>query len=442
MKFEHKNLLFILLSGVFSFIIAGILLWCSGIAPVNKICITTVMLLFWAVPAYCIQSRINYSLRTMSNLLGSLREGDYSFRLKGASHNDSMGELVWEVNALTEMLQENRLTAEESSSLLRKVLAEIDIVLLGFDEKGYISLINESGEKLFDLKQSNYAKYNAQQLGLSQCLTGPARQVLDLTLPSGSGRWEIRRATYREKGLPHQLLVLTNLTRVLHDQERTAWKQLVQILRHEINNSLTPIQSVAQSLQSCLNDGIEDKDNLADLKDGLDIISTRAGILARFIDSYSKMTHLPVPKYESINISEWINHAASLEQRVKVKVISGPESEVAADRSQLDQLLINIIANAVEASKDSPSADGDIVQVSWQVSDTELTVWVDDSGQGINTEKDPFIPFYTTKTEGSGIGLSLGRQIAEAHDGSLELIPSPLMSGCRAELKLPLTHNL
>jgi signal transduction histidine kinase len=222
----------------------------------------------------------------------------------------------------------------------------------------------------------------------------------------------------------------------LHEEERLAWKRLIQVLRHEINNSLTPIQSVAESLLALASRRLRPGDWEDDLQDGLGIIIERSAQLDRFVASYSRLTHLPEPNLAELNLSLCIQHIIGLENRMVVSVCSGPNVAVHADSGQLEQLLINIIANAVEASLEThPEADGH-VEIGWRTFWERVEVWVDDDGPGLGTTNDPFIPFFTTKPQGSGIGLALSRQIAEAHGGSLSLENHPDRSGCRATLKL------
>ncbi|MHC4464061.1 MAG: sensor histidine kinase, partial [Planctomycetota bacterium] len=276
------------------------------------------------------------------------------------------------------------------------------------------------------------------ELGLADCLDGPTPRVVDLGFPGGVGRWELRRGSYREGGLSHQLLFFSDLTRALHEEERMAWKRLLQILRHEIDNSLTPIQSVAQSLQSLLSQQTPPKDWKEDVHDGLQIITERSETLHRFIMSYSQLTHLPKPNASEVDVETLVRHVAGLETRMAVSVVVGPEVVIRADRDQLQQLLINVVANAVEASLESkPNGDGQ-VQIRWQVESEQLQVWIEDDGAGLDEAKDAFVPFYTTKPHGSGIGLTLSRQIAEVHGGSLTLEKHRNKPGCRACLYLPI----
>jgi two-component system nitrogen regulation sensor histidine kinase NtrY len=437
-RFFQKILFLSLLSGGAGSVVALILLWTEDFGIHVCAILSLVILVSWFGFALAVRSKLAFSLRTISNLVGAIRENDFSLRIRGADRNDAMGELIMEVNALAHSLQKRRFGALEATTLLRKIMAEIDIALFGFSPEGKLRLINESGQALLCKSEEELLGCSSISLGLADCLVGSSPRVIDLPLPSGTRCWELRRTTYREKGQSHQLLFLSDITRTLHEQERLAWKRLIQILRHEINNSLTPIQSVAQSLQTYLKNGSSREAWEDDLREGLEIIAERSEILGKFIASYSQLTRLPDPAFATMNVREWIQHVANLKQRMPVEICSGPDITIQADRSQLDQLLINLISNAVESSLEANPNKGGQVSTGWDADQNVLRVWIDDDGTGIKTDQDPFVPFFTTKPEGSGIGLALSRQIAEAHGGNLTLENHPDRPGCRAVLCLPL----
>lgn len=441
MRFERQILIRSLAIGLFALLVAMWFLWKSDYSVQTRIIVTILILLSWIGFAFGLKAKVVFPLRTISNLLGALREGDYSLRIHGADREDAMGELIWEVNALIGSLKEQRLGAIEATYLLRKTLAQIDVAMFGFDREGKLCLVNDSGQQVLGKSEKDILGMYAKDFGLASCLDGATPRVMDLVLAGSMRRWELRRTTYREKGISHQLIFLSDLTRTLHEEERLAWKRLIKIMHHEINNSLTPIQSVAQSLQTRVKQESSKNKLQNDVQEGLEIIAARSEELSRFIASYSQLTRLPEPVFDKVIVQSWVQHVTSLERRVTVNISTGPDLAIDADRGQLDQLLINLVANAVDASLEAkPKGDGEVT-LGWKIDGQHLRLWVDDDGLGFDDSKDVFVPFFTTKTKGSGIGLSLSRQIAEAHGGHLMLENRPKRNGCRASLWLPIAHN-
>src|SRR3954470_22215389 len=371
-------------------------------------------------------------LQTMTNLLAALREGDYSIRARGARVDDALGEVLLEINALGETLRTQRLGAFEATALLRTIMAEIDVSIFTFDMERRLRLVNRAGENLLGQPIDKLLGRRASDLNLEIVLEADQDSPLTLTFPGGTGRWGVRRSSFRERGLPHELLVLTDLSRTLREEERNAWQRLVRVIGHEMNNSLAPIKSIAGSLETLIRRDPPPTDWRDDARSGLNIIATRAESLSRFMQAYARLARLPSPQKEPINLGELLKRVASLETRIPVRVIPGPDVVVHADAAQLEQLLINILHNAAEASLETKGT----VTAGWRDFEECVEVFVRDTGPGIMNPTNLFVPFFTTKPGGSGIGLALSRQIAEAHGGSLTLA-NRAGPGCEALLRLP-----
>lgn len=372
-------------------------------------------------------------LQTMSNLLAALREGDYSIRARGARGDDALGEPLLEINQLGETLRVQRLGAFEATALLRTIMGEIDVAVFTFDPERRLRLVNRAGENLLRQPIDKLLGRRASDLGLAVCLDADEDQPLALTFPGGSGRWGVRKSDFREHGLPHELLVLTDLSRTLREEERKAWQRLVRVLGHEMNNSLAPIKSIAGSLESLLRRDPPPSDWRDDARSGLSVIAARAESLSRFMQAYARLARLPPPQKEPVNLGELVRRAIGLETRLTVRLAEGPEIIIRADAAQIEQLLINILHNAVDASLET----GGKVLAGWRVLADCAEIFVRDEGPGIMNQGNLFVPFFTTKPGGSGIGLTLSRQIAEAHGGSLALANRKDRSGCEALLRLP-----
>jgi nitrogen fixation/metabolism regulation signal transduction histidine kinase len=308
------------------------------------------------------------------------------------------------------------------------------VAVFTFDVNHRLALVNRGGERLLAQPAEQLLGRSASELGLADCLQGPSTRTLQAAFPGGLGRWGMRRSTFREGGLPHQLLVLTDLSHALREEERAAWQRLIRVLGHELNNSLAPIKSIVGSLESLLERRPLPDDWRDDMSRGLAVIGTRSDALSRFMSAYSRLARLPEPKLESLNVAAWIRRVTALETRLNVELKAGPELTIQADGDQLDQLLINVLRNAVDAALETSGG----VRVAWKRNGTHLEVCVEDDGPGLSNTTNLFVPFFTTKPEGSGIGLVLSRQIAEAHNGTLTLENRQGARGCEARLRLPL----
>lgn len=442
LTYERRIQLLALAAGFPGSAIALILLWTGNFSSGAAWTLTLLIVSLWLGFAMSLQHRVIFPLQTLSNLLAALREEDFSIRARGAGREDAMGEVMLEVNALSETLREQRLGAMEATALLRTVMEEIDLAIFAFDNHARLRLVNRAGERLLGRPEEQLLAFTAEELGLAACLEGDSARTMELAFPGGSGRWGMRRGSFRQGGLPHELVVLSDLSRTLRDEERKAWQRLIRVLGHELNNSLAPIQSVAQGLESGLQSVLKSPDAsgeqtatiLGDLRQGLGIIRSRTEALGRFMAAYAKLARLPQPKHAAVNVSDWIHRTAKLETRLKVIVEEGPPVTISADADQLEQLLINLIRNAVDASLETNGG----VQVGWSKLGSHLDVWVLDEGPGLPNTSNLFVPFFTTKPGGSGIGLVLSRQIAEAHGGELSLRNRLESRGCEALLRLPL----
>ena len=405
----------------------------SGASDGEKALAAGALLAFVAVVLAALKQRAAWPLRTLSNLLAGLREGDFSLRMRGGNRADALGELVIEANSLAAALRNQRLSAMEATSLLRAVMAEIDVAILVFDPAGKLRLANRAAERLLALPAERMVGAAAAALGLGDCLEGESARTVERDFPGGSGRFAVRRATVREGGVPHQLLVVANLSSALREEERLAWQRLIRVLGHELNNSLAPIKSIAGSLARRVGQPELGAEARGDLVRGLAVIEERADSLARFMEGYSRLARLPAPRRRPIDLPRFAATVAALEKRVPVVVAGGPDLELQADPDQLQQLLINLLANAAEASLESEGA----VELAWRRDVDEVVVTIADRGPGLANAANLFVPFFTTKPKGSGIGLVLCRQIAEAHGGSLRLVNREQGPGCLAELRLP-----
>ncbi|HKW98092.1 MAG TPA: ATP-binding protein [Bryobacteraceae bacterium] len=434
MYYERRIFLLAMLAGLPGSAVALIMLWMGNHAPKEQWTLTVLIVGCWWGFAAAVRERVVFPLRTFSNLLAALQEGDFSVRAREANPEDALGEVMLQVNSMSETLREQRLGALEATTLLRKVMEEIDVAIFAFDSERRLRLVNRAGEKLLAKSAERLQGLTAEELGLEESLAGEPARILQTTFPSGPGRWGMRRSMFREHGLPMQLVVISDLTRPLREEELQAWQRLVRVLGHELNNSLTPIKSIAGSLESMVASEPLPSDWQEDMRRGLAVISARSEALSRFIGAYARLAKLPRPTLAPLQIEEWIRRVVGLETRLRVAVEAGPNLVIHGDADQLEQVLINLLRNATDAALET----GGGVRVGWRKNASYVEIKVEDDGPGLSNTGNLFVPFFTTKPGGSGIGLVLSRQIAEAHGGALTLENRRNAPGCEARLRLPI----
>ncbi|MEP6778916.1 MAG: ATP-binding protein [Gemmatimonadaceae bacterium] len=433
---ERQVVRLALLAPLPGLLVAFWLLWITKFPMSVKWSVTAILLLSWFVLVTMLRETVVRPLQTLSNMLAAIREQDYSLRARQANADDALGLAMLELNALMDELRSRRLGALEATSLLRRVMAEIDVAVFAFDETDTLRIVNATGEHLLGEDAAKLQGLSATELGLAECLRGDTPRTIDLAFRGQRARWEVRRGAFRQDGKPHQFVVLADVSRALREEERLAWQRLVRVLGHEINNSITPIKSLSERLQQLVQRAPSSQDFdlelRSDLERGLGVISGRSEGLARFLASYTKLVRLPQPRLGAVDVATWVQRNVRLEHRLAVRIVPGPTVTLHADGDQLDQLLINLVRNAVDAALDT----GGGVTVGWSVSGSRFTLTVVDDGLGLPETANLFVPFFTTKQGGTGIGLVLSRQIAEAHGGSLQLVNRSKANGCEAQLTL------
>jgi nitrogen fixation/metabolism regulation signal transduction histidine kinase len=433
LSFEGRVVLLALLAGLPGSVCALWILWSGGYTAKVQWTLTVVIVGAWLGFALAARERVVFPLQTLSNLLAALREGDFSVRGRAPRPDDALGEVMREVNTLGGTLREQRLGAMEATTLLRTVMREIAVAIFAFDEQQRLRLVNRAGERLLAAPAERLLGQTAAELRLQACLNGPSQITLQTAFPGGAGRWGVRRTRMREHGLPLELLVISDLTQTLSEQELQAWQRLVRVLGHELNNSLAPIKSIAGSLESLLARETLPEDWREDMRRGLNVINARSESLSRFIGAYARLAKLPRPQLQPLRVSDCVGRAVSFETRMPVEVNAGPDLIVQGDPDQLEQVLINLLRNAADASLSTNGA----VRIGWRRDGSMMEIWVKDDGPGLSSTANLFVPFFTTKPGGSGIGLVLSRQIAEGHGGALSLENRADGPGCIARLRLP-----
>ena len=437
LTFDQRALLLALLAGLPASALALVLLWMGDYSTGVRWTLALVTLAAWIGLAQYLRVRVNRPMATVANMLAALREGEFSIRAREEGEGDPLAETLSEVNALERIFREQRLGALEATHLLRRVLEEIDVVVVAFDAMGHVRLANQAADRLTGHATGTLLGKTASEIDLEETLEGEAPRTIERVDASGPRRWQIRRSAIRLEGDRLTLVVMTDLSTALRAEEREAWRRLVRVLSHEINNSLAPISSIAASIRDLV-EREPRPDWAEDAQRGLDIVLTRSESLRRFMAAYARLARLPPPVLADVDVEAWIDRVVALENRLPVSVRRGPKVMLNADRDQLEQALINLVANAVDASLQAQGG----VAVGWERNGGTVEVLVEDEGPGIADTENLFVPFYTTKPHGTGVGLTLSRHIAENHGGSLTLRNRLDRCGAQARLVLPVNAGL
>ena len=414
-------------------VIAIVLAWIGDFDAKTRWTIVAIAAACLFLVTFRLHEHIVYPIRTVAGLIGAIREEDYSMRGRFTRGEDVLSEVMAEINSLTAILEDRKLEAIEAAALLRSVLSSIDAAIFTFDDRNALRLVNRAGERLLDSASERLLGRSAEEIGMADLVTETAPEIIDRRFRGANGRWSVRRSTFREKGRVHLLLVITDVTRALREEQLQAWQKIVRVLGHELNNSLAPIKSIAVSVEQLVAreprpDGWTD-----DISRGARVIANRSEALTRFMRGYSQLARLPQPRKQPTSLADVVRRAVALETRVPVRIASSADVTIDADADQIEQLTINIVKNAADAALET----GGGVSIDWSVKGQLATLRVVDDGPGLSGSANLFVPFFTTKPEGTGIGLVLSRQIAEAHGGSLTLENRNDARGAVASLEIP-----
>src|SRR5215470_9821220 len=313
--FERRVTRFSVLLVAPGVLISGILIWLQPWSGETKLILIAAELLACLLAGAALHEHIVRPLQTLANVVGALRDEDYSFRARQAVPNDALGELSLEVNALADLLAKHRTGAIEATALLQRVVEEVDIPIFAFDPANKLRLVNSAGEKLLSLQAARLIGKTSSELGLASCLSCENESLVELHFATDA-RWFVRRSSFRQQGIPHTLVVLSDVSRALREEERRAWQRLIRVLGHELNNSLAPIKSIAGSLHSRLvGAGIKEEEQ-QDFERGLNIIESRAASLNRFLQGYRQLAQMPSPSLQTCSVSALAKRVAALETRV------------------------------------------------------------------------------------------------------------------------------
>lgn len=436
---ENKLLYLALFIGLVPTVCLFVALFFLSFSVAAKVLLMFFLLIMVIYGAFAIRQKVVFQLRTSTNLMESMSYGDHSVRARESSADGVLGEYNHMFNKLSVSLAEQRLHSKEHQILLNKVITQIDVAVIAVDDKSGITLMNPNAEKLFRCRFEEVENWPVSRLGLQNVVAGEHRKVVEFEIEHGKKKVYIYTDEYYEKGVKHKLVFITDIQHILRDEEYLVWQKLLRVLSHEINNSLAPIASISETLARLLKQPVDaehfEQELKADVQEGLSVITERSNSLNNFIKRYQELTKLPLPDKKLFNLAVLIKAIVALFHENTISS-SGPDLMVYGDEDQIQQVLVNLVKNAVQAiAKDSESA----LAITWDKYDNDVNIKVVDQGTGISNLDNIFVPFYTTKEEGSGIGLVLSRQIVNNHGGDLTLANRTDRQGVEATIILPAT---
>lgn len=431
---ESKITLWIVSVGTMTLLLLCYLLWVSDVRVLIVVTLLPLYLIAWLYMALHVRNLLLRHFRSLANMVEGLREGEFSVRLAPTESNSAWNEIYYELNQLASQYQNENVGTVEANILVEKLLSEFDAPVFVFDRNTRLTHCNIIAGRLFDKSPTKLIGLNVPQLNMDELLDEESGTVIEHWFPTKGGRWELRKNVFMQQGKRYTLIFLNDISRALREEERQAWSRLIRVLGHELNNSLASVMSVCETLIRRLGDD-KTPQWCQHYERALNLIHERSGSLLKFTDAYARLAKLPKPQSRTIDLLATLNRMANLVEG-NFKVINTAAFHINADPEQLEQLLINVMKNAVEAS----AADATIY-IEWFEHPHGVKLHIIDEGTGLPSSGNLFVPFFTTKENGNGIGLFLCRQIAEGHGGTLQLRNRQDAQGCVAELWLPTNSN-
>lgn len=371
--------------------------------------------------------------RKLARFFESVRYADFTVKFRADNKlGKTFEEVNQQLNGVLDAFRQARAEKEANLHYINTIVQHVNVGLLSFDASGNIELINNAAFRTLGIyRLRNISELNNSiHVRLYEILKNLPSGSKTLYETSSEQQITINSTTVSLRGRVIKLVSLQNIQSELQEKELDAWQNLTKVLRHEIMNSVTPIVSLASTMREIieidLSDKTEIKETVDDLKEALQTIENRSKGIMNFVNAYREFTTIPKPVFQETNSKSLVSHLLNLVQpQIKVKNITlktdfKHDFEVKADTDHIEMVLINLMKNAIEAVENKLSPE---IKIRTYQADNQRFIEISDNGSGIEPEalEKIFIPFYTTKKTGSGIGLSLSRQIMQMHGGNLKV---------------------
>ena len=387
-----------------------------------------------AIVALRVRASIQRHSRRLNNLVEAARAQDYMIRAAVGPETGELAELYRQINALINDLESGRHAEQELLAMLRKVVGQIRVAIVVCDAQDRLRMVNPAAAALLGVAPEALIGASFADTPLAELPLSAEPKIIDHAFSGVESRWQVSQLWYRHQGRPSRIVFIVDVRQVLVDEEILMWQRLIRVIGHEVNNSLAPISSLCQTLETLLARG-DSEARQAAIREGLQVIGQRARGLQEFISVYSRIARLPDPDKLLFPVRHLVDRVRGMFPEGALAPSGDvPDVRLYGDPIHLEQALINLIKNALEANAGSDEP----VVFHVRVREASCEFEVADAGPGIANPGNLFVPFYTTKTEGAGIGLVLSRNIVAKHHGQLTLENRGGRSGAVARMTLPL----
>lgn len=402
------------------------------------LCVLAIIVLTGSLVSY-----LNRTNRNIKFFFDSVKNDETGLSFRSGTNDDTLRELYSSMNNVNRHIQNLKIINRQQEQYFKRILEHLATGIVTYDTKGFIQHANTSAKNLLALETFTHIrqleKIDSKLFSVVSSIKPNERKLVGINSPNGDVQLALKTTSYGSDQNKLMILSVQDIKHELDEKEIDSWMKLIRVLMHEIMNSITPITSLSESLSGIykyegkpVEPASIDEKTISTTLQGLEVIRDQGKGLMSFVENYRKLTHIPRPEKKQVKVSDIFARVkiltSPLEKGENTKIIfdeNEPDRTIFADENLVSLVLINLVKNALEANTANSNA---IIRINTQNGpDNHTEICVTDNGPGINGEilDKIFIPFFTTRKNGSGIGLSLSRQIMGAHGGTLKVRSEP-----------------